>query len=129
MNRKIDKEMPFHIQIKRVYEHPEAGDGYRMLIDRLWPRGLKKETAMLDEWNKDISPSAELRRWFDHKEDRFSEFAKRYSQELQLHPKELSRIRKIAKVKKITLLYGAKNTAINQAVVLLSVLTHRSNTK
>ena len=121
--------MPYQVQIKRIYEHPEASDGYRMLVDRLWPRGVKKEAAMLDEWNKDIAPSAGLRRWFDHKEDRFAEFAKRYIDELKLHPKELSRIRKIAKEKNITLLYGAKNTVINQAVVLLNVLTRRGNTK
>lgn len=112
-----------NIQLKRIYEEPEAEDGYRMLVDRLWPRGVKKEAAMLDEWNKDIAPSAELRKWFDHKEDRFTEFTKRYTEELLLHEKELNRIKKLTKTKKVSLLYGAKNPGINHAVVLLNVLT------
>lgn len=113
------------IQIKRIYEDADDTDGYRMLVDRLWPRGVKKEAAMLDEWNKDIAPSAVLRKWFDHKENRFAEFTKLYSEELRQHVKELSRIKKLAKTKKVSLLYGAKNPGINHAVVLLNVLTHR----
>ncbi|CAN5482590.1 DUF488 domain-containing protein [soil metagenome] len=117
--------MALGIQIKRIYEDPDDADGYRILVDRLWPRRVKKETAMLDEWNKDIAPSVELRKWFDHKENRFAEFAKLYSEELRLHAKELSRIRKLSKTKKVSLLYGAKNPGINHAVVLLNVLTHQ----
>ncbi len=110
------------IQIKRVYENPDPSDGYRILIDRLWPRGIKKEAALLDEWNKNLAPTASLRKWFDHKEDRFSEFTKRYTEELQSQSNELKRIKKLSGTQKITLLYGAKNTNINQAVVLLNVL-------
>lgn len=118
-----------NIQLKRIYEEPESSDGYRMLIDRLWPRGIKKEAAKLDEWNKEIAPSAALRKWFDHKEERFAEFAKRYTKELQLQADELKRIKKLSKTKKITLLYGAKKTNINQAVVLLNVLTQHDTDK
>ena len=117
--------MSFHIQIKRIYEKPEAADGYRMLVDRLWPRGIKKEAALLDEWNKDIAPSAELRKWFDHKEERFKEFADLYQQELETKESELSRIIAIAKRENITLLYGAKDPKVNHAVVLKNVLMKR----
>jgi uncharacterized protein YeaO (DUF488 family) len=118
-----------NIQIKRIYEKPAIADGYRVLVDRLWPRGIKKETAMLDEWNKEIAPSTELRKWFDHKEERFAEFGKRYTEELQLQEMELDRLRKIAKTKKISLLYAAKNPKINHALVLLTVLTQKQGTK
>ena len=121
--------MSFHIQIKRIYEKPEAADGYRMLVDRLWPRGIKKEAALLDEWNKDIAPSAELRKWFDHKENRFAEFTKRYTEELRLKRKEMSRIKKLAKTKNICILYAAKNLRSNQAVVLLKLLTEHDSKK
>ena len=70
------------IKIKRIYEQSSADDGYRVLVDRLWPRGVSKKDANLDEWNKEIAPSTELRKWFDHKEERFDEFACRYREEL-----------------------------------------------
>lgn len=66
------------ITIKRIYEHPSKTDGYRILVDRLWPRGISKEEAQLNEWNKKIAPSTELRKWFDHQEERFPEFSKKY---------------------------------------------------
>lgn len=118
-----------HIQIKRIYEEPNSNDGYRMLVDRLWPRGVSKLEAKLDEWNKDIAPSAELRKWFDHKDERFGEFSKRYEAELQAKTEELERIRALSETKTLTLLYGAKNTEANQALVLLKILTKHNDTQ
>ena len=110
------------IVIKRVYEEASENDGYRILVDRLWPRGVSKEEAKLDEWDKIIAPSTELRKWFDHKEERLQEFEIRYKEELLQQEEELNRLRKIATTKKITLLYGAKDPVINQAIVLKNIL-------
>lgn len=110
------------ISIKRIYEAPSKKDGYRVLVDRLWPRGIKKEYAKIDEWNKNLSPSALLRKWFDHRADRFKEFQKFYKKELLQQKDELNRLSGIADKKKVTLLYGAKDTKINHAVVLLDIL-------
>lgn len=110
------------IKIKRIYDPPELEDGYRILIDRLWPRGIGKEEAKLDEWNKNIAPSTELRKWFDHKEERFEEFSLRYQEELKTHYSELERLFEIAKKQNLCLLYGAKNPNNNQAVVLKAIL-------
>lgn len=110
------------IVIKRVYEDASENDGYRILVDRLWPRGVSKEEAKLDEWDKIIAPSTELRKWFDHKEERLQEFAIRYKEELLQQEEELNRLRKIATTKKITLIYGAKDPVINQAIVLKNIL-------
>ena len=92
------------------------------MVDRLWPRGIKKIDAKLDEWDKEIAPSTELRKWFDHKEERYEEFVFKYNLELKSKITDLKRIKKIAKTKKVTLLYGAKNPELNQAKVLLDVL-------
>ena len=113
------------IAIKRIYETPSETDGYRILVDRLWPRGVSKKEAKLDEWNKDIAPSTELRKWFNHKEEHFEEFARRYYEELRAKPEELCRLKTIANSKVITLLYGAKDSKINQAVVLRDLLLKR----
>lgn len=110
------------ILIKRIYEEASDKDGYRILVDRIWPRGISKERAKLDEWIKSIAPSTELRKWFDHQEERFEEFEKRYKDELTLQKEELERIRKIAQEKQVTLLYSAKNTQMNQAIVLRNIL-------
>ena len=110
------------IDIKRIYEKPDAQDGYRMLVDRVWPRGLSKEDAKLDEWNKDIAPSTELRKWFGHRQERFAEFSERYKDELLRKQERLERLKKIADKQKLCLLYGAKNEKQNQAVVLQQVL-------
>lgn len=111
-----------NIHIKRIYEPPARGDGYRILVDRLWPRGVKKEASRLAEWNKTLAPSAELRKWFNHEKERFAEFSVRYREELLHHKEELKRIREIGKEKAVTLLYGAKDENANQAVVLRDVL-------
>ncbi len=110
------------ILIKRIYEDVSEEDSYRILVDRIWPRGILKERAKLDEWVKIVAPSTELLKWFDHQADRFEEFTKRYKTELLLEKGELDRIRKIATKKQVTLVYSAKSTEMNQAVVLRDVL-------
>ena len=110
------------IQIKRIYEDAEATDGYRILVDRLWPRGVSKIRAKLDEWNKDVAPSTELRKWFHHSEQRFEEFEKLYREELKSKPEELNRIREVVKKQKVTLLFAARDLKINHAVVLQKIL-------
>lgn len=110
------------IQIKRVYEQPEESDGYRILVDRLWPRGIKKERAQLNEWDKELAPSHELRTWFDHQPDRFKQFSNEYRNELLQKRTELIRIRRIADNQQVTLIYAAKDPEINHAVVLCNVL-------
>lgn len=114
------------VAIKRIYENASEKDGYRILVDRLWPRGVSKEEAKLDEWLKDIAPSTELRKWFDHIEERFPEFSKRYEAELDLKNVEIERLRAIAKKQQLTLLYSAKNEEFNQAVVLCKYLNKKS---
>lgn len=110
------------IKIKRIYDNPSADDGYRVLVDRLWPRGISKKDANLDEWDKEIAPSTELRKWFDHKAERFEEFGRLYREELMAKTEELNRLKTLAKKEGITLLYGAKDPAINHAVVLKECL-------
>ena len=110
------------IKIKRIYEAPDKSDGYRILVDRLWPRGIKKEYADIDEWSKDVAPSSELREWFGHDSVKFKEFTARYSKELHSKKEVLKHIVEIAKKQNLTLLYGAKDTEHNQAVVLQKVL-------
>ncbi|MDT7827452.1 DUF488 domain-containing protein [Pricia sp. S334] len=112
------------IKTKRIYDDPAKNDGHRILVDRVWPRGVSKEDAELDDWPKEIAPSDELRKWFDHDPDKFEEFAKKYRKELKDHKEELDKIRKKAKDKTVTLLYGAKDTENNQAVVLQELLNN-----
>lgn len=106
------------IQIKRIYEDASKNDGFRVLVDRVWPRGVSKEDVKLDEWMKEIVPSTELRKWFDHKEERFDEFSKKYKKELDKHSNLVEELLNKAKEKCLTLLYGAKDETHNQAVVL-----------
>lgn len=113
----------YPIAIKRIYDEVSENDGYRILVDRIWPRGISKERAKLDEWNKEIAPSARLRKWFDHKEERYKAFELKYKEELAQKTAELNKIRHTAENKKVTLLYGAKNIQMNQAVVLKDVLS------
>lgn len=110
------------IKIKRVYEEPEKEDGFRILVDRIWPRGLSKEKAKVDLWLKEIAPSTELRKYFGHKAEKWEEFRRRYLQELQEQKDGISQVREQMKEKNITLVYAAKDTCRNQAVVLLEVL-------
>ena len=113
------------ISIKRIYDDATDKDGYRVLVDRLWPRGISKEEAKLDEWLQDIAPSTELRKWFDHQEERFSEFSKRYKAELNLKKTEIEKLKAVAEKRPITLLYSAKNEEFNQAIVLRDYLTEK----
>jgi uncharacterized protein YeaO (DUF488 family) len=111
-------------EIKRIYEDYAKTDGYRVLVDRLWPRGVSREKAHLDIWLKEIAPSTELRNWFHHDPQKWEEFIKRYKHEL-IEKKDLLKQLKAEeqKHKKVTLLFGAKDTIHNEAVVLLDVLT------
>lgn len=110
------------VKLKRIYEAPEDGDGYRVLVDRLWPRGVSKERADLDLWLKEVAPSADLRTWFGHVPDRFEEFTQRYRAELAHNPAfdQLKEI--VANHKVVTLLYAAKDETHNEAVVLADLL-------
>lgn len=110
------------IRIKRIYEKPDNSDGTRILIDRIWPRGIKKEDARLNEWMKEIAPSTELRKWFNHKETRFEEFSRKYKEELKEHQELTDRLLGYTQKKRLTLLYGAKDEKHNQAVVLKDYL-------
>ena len=110
------------IEIKRVYEEPGRADGTRILVDRLWPRGLSKERARVDLWLKDIAPSTELRKWFGHDPSKWSEFQARYRQELKSKADMLADLKKRAAETPVTLLYGAKDEVHNEAVVLQSLL-------
>lgn len=106
------------VSIKRAYESPTPGDGYRVLVDRLWPRGVSKEKVELDDWLREIAPSDDLRTWFDHDPERWKEFRKRYRSELDEHRKALRSLARLAADGKLTLVYGAKDREHNNAVVV-----------
>ena len=106
------------IQIKRVYEKPAPTDGHRVLVDRLWPRGLTKKDAAIDVWAKELAPSGELRRWFAHKDERYAEFTHRYRLELDSATAEIERLLSSAGDGAVTLLYAAKSTTSNHVLVL-----------
>jgi uncharacterized protein YeaO (DUF488 family) len=114
------------LHLKRIYADPADSDGYRVLVDRLWPRGMSKDRAQLDEWLKDIAPTTELRQWFHHEESKWPEFRERYRRELDGNPavQELRRI--LAEQGVVTLLYGAHSETENQAVVLAEYLAEPS---
>jgi uncharacterized protein YeaO (DUF488 family) len=114
-----------NIQLKRAYEPSAADDGTRILIDRLWPRGVKKGEAAIDEWIKDIAPSTALRKWFGHDPARWQEFRSRYAVEIQKHPEQLGRLSALARRGPITLVYSAHNELHNDAVVLRAFLLRR----
>ncbi len=108
--------------MKRAYDPPARSDGYRVLIDRLWPRGVSREKADLDEWDRELAPSAELRKWFGHDPERFEEFRRRYVDELRDQRPRLSELRRRAREGTLTLVYGARDSEHNDAVVLAEVL-------
>ncbi len=110
------------VRLKRAYEPAESADGYRMLIDRLWPRGVSKERAELDGWEKEMAPSTELRQWFGHEPSRFEEFRRRYIEELRGKRSELAALRRRARDGTLTLVYSAHDAEHNDAVVLAEVV-------
>jgi uncharacterized protein YeaO (DUF488 family) len=116
------------IKIKRAYEPPSPKDGRRILVDRLWPRGLRKDAASLDLWSKDIAPTTSLRTWFDHREDRFSEFKQRYRDELKSNPAVTELLGQIGR-RNATLVYAARDPAVNHAVVLAEFLAKAQRRK
>jgi uncharacterized protein YeaO (DUF488 family) len=110
------------VRLKRAYEPAAQADGYRVLIDRLWPRGVSRERAKLDGWEKELAPSAELRQWFGHEPRRFQEFRRRYIEELRGERPRLTSLRRRARKGTLTLVYSAQDTEHNDAVVLVEVL-------
>ena len=114
--------MPYKIKIKRVYEKPEKEDGFRILVDRLWPRGFTKEKAAIDLWLKEIAPGTELRKWFNHDPEKWAEFKRRYLHELKENKKSVSILKEYMKEGNVTLVYAAKDEEHNDAVVLLNEL-------
>lgn len=115
------------IKLKRVYEPASPDDGYRVLVDRLWPRGLSKEKAAVDLWMRDIAPTTELRKWYGHEVEKWPEFRKRYEKELAEREDLLGELRELERREKtVTLLFGAKDEEHNQADVLAEVLGKRT---
>lgn len=114
------------VKIKRVYEEPDADDGFRILVDRLWPRGLTKVRAKVDLWLRDIAPSTELRKWFSHDPAKWSEFQKRYQTELKKNASQVELLLRKAENGPVTLLYGAKDELRNEAIVLQKLIERRA---
>jgi uncharacterized protein YeaO (DUF488 family) len=112
------------VQVRRVYEEPEPEDGTRVLVDRIWPRGLTRAKAALNEWCKDVAPSDELRKWYGHDPGRFEEFGRRYRVELQgpRQAEALSHLRGLAEGRRLTLLTGTRQPEISEAAVLAALL-------
>lgn len=110
------------IRLKRAYEPASPADGHRVLVDRLWPRGVSKQRAMLDDWQKELAPSTELRGWFGHEPRRFPEFRRRYLDELRCERPRLAELRRRARDGAVTLVYAARDAEHNEAVVLAEVL-------
>jgi uncharacterized protein YeaO (DUF488 family) len=117
-----DRHAHVDVRVKRAYEAAEASDGYRVLIDRLWPRGVSRDSAAVDEWLRELAPSAALRRWFGHDPSRFEEFRRRYIEELRGARPRLTELRRRARDGAVTLVYSARDTEHNDAVVLAEVL-------
>ncbi|MDX8530954.1 DUF488 domain-containing protein [Mesorhizobium sp. VK25A] len=118
--------MTLEVAVKRVYEAPAKTDGQRVLVDRLWPRGVSKKDAELTLWLKEIAPSDELRQWFGHDPERWAEFQKRYRAELDANSEALAQLRGVMRDGKVTLLYGAHDEAHNNAVALAAYLRAHS---
>jgi uncharacterized protein YeaO (DUF488 family) len=122
-----DDDMP--VKVKRIYEQAEDHDGVRILVDRIWPRGMAKEDAKVDHWVKEAGPSNDLRKWFGHDPDKYNEFKQKYKEELNSGEQQeaLEELKKLTKKheKKITLLFGAKEEKYNQAQVLKEILDHQ----
>lgn len=113
------------LAVKRAYEEPAPADGARVLIDRIWPRGVKKEDLQLEEWMRDLAPSGALRKWFGHDPERWDEFRRRYFAELDARPEAWRKLLEMARKGKVTLLFGARETEHNNAVALKEFLEAR----
>ncbi len=113
------------IRIKRVYAEPDSSDGKRILVDRLWPRGLTKAKAKVDLWLKEVAPSTELRKWFAHDPATWAEFRRRYLDELKLHSEQLAQLKQEANHGPVTLLFGARDEEHNEAVILRDLLANK----
>jgi uncharacterized protein YeaO (DUF488 family) len=114
--------MPLDVRPKRIYDPPDDGDGYRVLIDHIWPRGVSRDRACLDEWARELAPTAQLRKWFDHRPDRFAEFRARYRDELMAHADRVEQLRRRGTTGRLTILYAARDREYNNAVVLTELL-------
>ncbi|MEK4058184.1 MULTISPECIES: DUF488 domain-containing protein [Paenibacillus] len=124
----LHKKQNNHLRLKRIYEEAEPEDGYRILVDRLWPRGISKQEAAIDEWMKEIAPSPELRKWFGHEPGRFAGFASSYIKELEEDPERgrlAAKLDELVLEQEVTLVYGAKDPVHNHANVLLEWLISR----
>lgn len=119
---KYSREARMALHVKRVYDAPEAADGIRILVDRIWPRGLSKEDARLDHWMKDVAPSSDLRKWFGHDPERWAQFRQRYFAELDAADGPVGTLRKETDGKTATLLYAARDQEHNNAVALRDYL-------
>jgi uncharacterized protein YeaO (DUF488 family) len=115
------------VRLKRAYDPPQRNDGRRILVDRLWPRGVSKRDVAIDEWLKDLAPTTELRTWFGHDPDRWDEFRRRYAEEIHGHPELLAHLRKLAREGPVTLVYSARDELHNDAIVLRDVLLGRAS--
>jgi uncharacterized protein YeaO (DUF488 family) len=114
--------MPPNVRIKRIHEPAKRSDGYRVLVDRIWPRGISRERAALDEWARELAPSDELRKWFGHEPERFKVFRSRYRKELQARREQLDALRARADKGPVTILYSARDEQHNNAIVLAELL-------
>lgn len=114
--------MTLDVCSKRIYDPPDDSDGYRVLIDHIWPRGVSRQRACLDEWAREMAPSADLRKWFDHRPARFAEFRARYRDELTAHADRIDDLRRHATGGRLTILYAARDREHNNAVVLTELL-------
>ena len=114
-----------NVRLKRAYEPPSEDDGRRILVDRLWPRGISKAEAALAEWMKELSPSTGLRKWFGHDPERWETFRRRYAAEIREHAEVLARLRSLARSRRVTLVYSARDEAHNDAIVLRDVILGR----
>jgi uncharacterized protein YeaO (DUF488 family) len=120
--RAMKKVPAKNLKIKRAYDRPAAADGTRILVDRLWPRGVKKEEAAIDLWAKDLAPSTDLRKWFGHDPKRWTEFKRRYTAELRQHAELLDDLRALADRGRVTLIYAARDQEHNEAVIIRDML-------
>jgi uncharacterized protein YeaO (DUF488 family) len=113
------------ISVKRIYEPAEKADGYRVLVDRLWPRGLTKAEARFEEWLKDLAPTPALRRWYGHEVEKWPEFVRRYRRELAAQDEHLDRLAALGRKRRVTLLFAARDEEHNSAIVLRDTLKSR----